>query len=130
MDYSAEVRRRFDSLRGAGQLGAKGPGCVSAETEDRSLNVWLRFEVQVLEGIIQSARFQVYGCPHAVAAASRAAEWLEGRAASSLGSLDVHGLAADLEVPVNKLGKLLLIEDALAGCARALAEGGHTSEGR
>jgi hypothetical protein len=33
--------------------------------------------------------------------------------------LDVRALAAELEVPVEKLGKLLRIEDALAACWRA-----------
>lgn len=120
MVYSEEVRRRFDSPRGAGVLAEDLPGLIVGEAEDRSLNVWLRFQIQVLGGRIHAARFQVYGCPDTVAAASWVAEWLEGREASALSRLDVPGLAHNLSIPVEKLGKLLRMEDALIECWRQL----------
>ena len=123
MDYSSEVRQRFVSPYGAGELLGDTPGVVSGEAEDRTLNVRVRFQVQLLDGVIHCTRFQAFGCPHTVAAASWAAEWLEGEPADALQELDIRRLANRLEVPVEKLGKLLLIEDALAACARALENG-------
>ena len=120
MEYTPEVVRRFDSPRRAGELPAGMPGLVSGEAEDRTLHVWVRFQLQVIDGAIRAARFAVFGCPHTVAAASSVAEWLEGRPASDLARLDVRALQAQLGVPVEKLGKLLRIEDALRACGRGL----------
>jgi NifU-like protein involved in Fe-S cluster formation len=124
MDYCAEVLRRFDSPPGAGKIGSDAPGLVAAEAEDRTLNVWIRFQVQVEDGVIRDVRFQAFGCPHTIAAASYAADWLRGRPAAALRQLDVGRVGRDLAVPTEKLGKLLRIEDALALCSdRIAAEG-------
>lgn len=61
-------------------------------------------------------RFRAYGCPHALAAADLVAEELEGRSVEALGRLDVEDIAARLDLPRDKLGKLLRIEDALMAC--------------
>jgi NifU-like protein involved in Fe-S cluster formation len=120
MEYTPEVVRRFDSPRRAGELLGGAPGLVAGEAEDRTLSVWVRFQLQVIEGAVHAARFAVFGCPHTVAAASRVAEWLEGRPASELPTLDVRAICAELGVPVEKLGKLLRIEDAVTACGREL----------
>jgi NifU-like protein involved in Fe-S cluster formation len=120
MEYTPEVARRFDSCRGVGELAGGSPGLVTGEAEDRTLHVWVRFLLQVSGGTVREARFAVFGCPHTVAAASRAAELIEGRPAADLAKLDVRALQAELGVPVEKLGKLLRIEDAVAACGRAL----------
>jgi len=78
MDYSSEVVRRFRSPLRAGALADDTPGVVSGEAEDRSLHVWLRFQVQVRDRRIEVVRFQAFGCPHTIAAADWIAERLEG----------------------------------------------------
>jgi NifU-like protein involved in Fe-S cluster formation len=116
MEYSSEVQRLFDSPRGAGELPDGTPGLWMGAAEDRTLHVWVRFQLQVIDGAIQVARFAAFGCPHTVAAASLVAERLEGRRVDDAVRLDVRSLQAELDVPVEKLGKLLRIEDALAAC--------------
>src|SRR5262245_1526307 len=113
MEYGSETARYFESLTRARELPNALPGLVSGEAEDRTLNVWVRFQLQLQSGVVRLARFQVFGCLHAVAAASKVAEWLEGRLESDARSLDVRAVCAALEVPVEKLGKLLRIEDAV-----------------
>ena len=120
MEYAPEVVRRFDSARSAGELRAGLPGLVSGEAEDRTLQVWVRFQLQVIDGVVRAARFAAFGCPHTIAAASRAAEWLEGRLASDVARLDVRAIGSELGLPVEKVGVLLRIEDAVAECGRAL----------
>lgn len=122
MDYCSEVRRRFAQPPAAGSLDESLPGRVCGEAEDRALNVWVRFELQVLDGRVAAARFQAYGCPHTVAAASWAAEWVTGRGMDALSALDVSGLVEHLEIPTEKLGKVLRVEDALRACGRRLDE--------
>jgi NifU-like protein involved in Fe-S cluster formation len=120
MEYSPEVVRRFDSARTAGELQIESAGQVSGEAEDRTLGVWVRFQLHVSEGIVRAARFAAFGCPHTIAVADWAAERLQGRRASELETLGLVAIGRELGVPVEKLGKLLRIEDALAACGRAL----------
>ena len=89
---------------------------MAGEAEDRTLHVWVRFELQLVEDAVAAAGFQAFGCPHTIAAASIVAEWLEGRSVEAARGLDVKAVCAELEVPIEKLGKLLRIEDAVAAC--------------
>ena len=118
MEYSAAVERRFAAPRHARELPAGSPGLVAGEAEDRTLHVWVRFELQVVDGVVRAVGFQAFGCPHTIAAASVVAEWLEGRGVEAARGLDVQALCTELEVPIEKLGKLLRIEDAVAACWR------------
>ena len=123
MEYSSEVVRRCDSPRRAGELPHALPGLLSGQAEDRVLQVWVRFDLQVQHGVIQTARFEAFGCPHTVAAADLAAEWLEGQPLEAARRVDARELMAALDVPVEKLGKLLRIEDAAAACAGGAPQG-------
>jgi NifU-like protein involved in Fe-S cluster formation len=118
MEYSQAVQRHFAAPPRARELPAGARGLVAGEAEDRTLHVWVRFQLQVVEDVVTAAGFQAFGCPHTVAAASVVADWLEGRSVDAARNLDVRALCAELEVPVEKLGKLLRIEDAVAACWR------------
>jgi NifU-like protein involved in Fe-S cluster formation len=120
MDYSPSVRLRLAGPKGAGDLGPGTPGRIGGEAGSRPLNAWVRFDMQLLDGRVQRARFRAYGCPHLIAAASWAAEHFEGRGAVELRAPVAQVIAAELAVPVEKLGKLLLVEDALRACADEL----------
>ena len=122
MDYDSQVRQRFLSAHRAGPLNDGTSGLVSGEAEDQTLNVWIRFQLRMRHGAIRTVRYNVYGCPHTVAAAEWTAEWLEGRPTGALDELSMRQCLEVLGVPVEKLGKLLLLEDALAACRRRLDE--------
>jgi hypothetical protein len=62
----------------------------------------------------------VYGCPYTVATVDWVAEWLEGRPTDALLALGMLKRREELGVPVDRLGKLLLIEDAAAVCQEQL----------
>ena len=47
MDYSLEVQERFRSPAGAGEFAEGTPQVVAGEAEDRTLNVWFRFQISV-----------------------------------------------------------------------------------
>lgn len=119
MEYNPAVARVFDAPPRARELPPGTAGLVAGEAEDRTQGVWVRFELQVVEDVIRAVALQVYGCPHTVAAANVVAAALEGRSVAVAKGLDVRAVTAELEVPVEKLGKLLRIEDALAACWRA-----------
>ena len=124
MDYSAEVRQRFSAPVRAGEvLQGTGP-VLQGAAEDRSLGIWVRFQVQYQGANIERVRFRAYGCPHTLAAADLLAGRLEGKPLEALVSVDLDALARQLELPREKHGKLLRLEDALAAChAQALRVG-------
>jgi cysteine desulfurase len=88
------------------------------------LGTWVRLAVLARGGVVQKVRVQVYGCPHTVAASRHVAERLEGHSLESGGP----GVAAtpgtpqqwlqDVKGPVEKLGRMLIIEDALRALQR------------
>ena len=87
------------------------------------LGTWVRFLVHADGGVIRDARVQVYGCPHTIAASSHVRRQLTGRqlSASVPGTPEEWRLAVN--APVEKLGRMLIIEDAL----RALRPAPRTS---
>ncbi len=133
MDYSAEVRQRFAAACAGAQRMPEVPDAVWGEAGDRALNVWVRFQVQFDAGTVGAMRFEVFGCPHTVAAADYLAEQLPGRPVAELTDWDVQELATRLRIPVEKLGKLLVLQDALAACRNAWTEkvstGGVSADG-
>lgn len=119
MEYTSEVRRRLGCPSCLGVL-ASAAGSVSATAEDRSLNVWVRVQVEVDAETLAAARYDAYGCPHFLAGADWIVERLAGRPVAALTELAAADAVAALDVPTEKLGKLLVVEDALAACAAKL----------
>lgn len=119
MDYSLEVLKRFHSPERAGEYAEDTPETLTGEAEDRTLNVWVRIQVTLAGTVIRSVSYRVFGCPHMVAAAEWVAEALRGQSPDALRELDMHELRDTLDAPLEKLGKLLVLEDALHACWQA-----------
>ncbi len=96
---------------------------VVGEAGGRDLGTHVRFYLQVAKGVVVAARFQAYGCPHTLAACALAAAEIEGRPVTSGSPEGPHQWAAQLDVPVEKLGRLLVIEDALQVALRGAQHG-------
>jgi len=124
MEYGLEVRRRFERPSHRGIRANAAGGAVQATAEDRSLNVWVCMQVEASGGTVVTVRFAAFGCPHFLAGADWIAERLEGRSVTALAAPIAREAAAALHVPTEKLGKLLVIEDALAECAARVARSG------
>ncbi len=120
-----EVRKAFGTLTCAGDL-PPAPGLqLRGEAGSVAEGTHVRFQLRVVEGRISEARFRAYGCPYTLATCN----WLAGR----LPGLTLAQLAAEspqqwsgvLGVPVDRLTRLLTIEDALrAAAAQAQSEQG------
>jgi NifU-like protein involved in Fe-S cluster formation len=116
--YSPRVRALFAELPGAGALAA-GPGVVAGEAIALDRGAWVRFEARVEGGRVADCRFRAWGCPHTLAAAALAAEEVRAAADRASAPPDARRLARELDVPAEKMGRLLVVEDAL----RALFSG-------
>ncbi|HEV7608896.1 MAG TPA: aminotransferase class V-fold PLP-dependent enzyme [Steroidobacteraceae bacterium] len=71
------------------------------------------FELRIADGIVKSARFSAYGCPHTLAVVAWLCEVVEGSRLDA-GPLGTPAeWARKFDVPAEKLGRLLIVEDAL-----------------
>jgi NifU-like protein involved in Fe-S cluster formation len=113
MQYSRLVERHFAHPVGAGRWSAGDGQVASGEAGSEALGTHVRFELRVDDGLVTEARFQAFGCPHTIAAASWLAEHLPGRSLESPMPIPILELARLLEVPTEKAGRLLVVEDAL-----------------
>ncbi len=100
------------------------PAEVVGEAGGPGQEVWVRFRLSVRDGSVKGALFKAYGCPHTLAVAAWVAERLRGRSRADLAPGTPAEWAETLAVPVEKLGRLLVVEDALADCARHWREPG------
>lgn len=120
--YSDRVRALFQALEGAGDLPQAAGLAVSGEAVALDRLAWVRFAARIEGGRVSECRFQAFGCPHTLAAASLAAARLRGAALAALPTLDAVELGRELEAPAEKRGRLLVVEDAwqdlLAGMRR------------
>jgi NifU-like protein involved in Fe-S cluster formation len=118
--YNPVVRAAFENPVHAGDLAGeyacKGRASVSSAEHGEKLEL----SAGIDDGKIAEIRFRVWGCPHLVAAAEQVCAKLEGQAVGALGDIRANDLMSALSVPVTKLGRMLLVEDALQALGREL----------
>ena len=149
MNYSVLTRRYFDAAPHAGVIaGARTVASLSAgaaanrgigrgEAGSRAQGTWVQFDIQVAAGVdvtadadphppvIRAARFLAYACPHTIAAAAWLAEHAAGREARVVLPESVQSLLLRFAVPVEKLGRLLIVEDAWVAAVNAALISGY-----
>lgn len=105
-------------VAGALELGAGEEigTVVSGEAGGPRQETWIRFHLLIAGDTVKDARFQAFGCPHTVDVAAWLCREVRGRARGSLPPGGPADWAASRSVPVEKLGRLLVIEDALRAC--------------
>lgn len=114
--YNALVVDHFGQPRNVGRF-ATGAGVIHGAAGDTAQGVRFALSAKVADEHIEALRFESYGCPHCIAAGSWLTERLRGAACSDLDTWSWREAAAALDVPPEKRGRLLILEDAV----RALA---------
>ena len=110
MKYSELTLHYFETAAGAGVL--TGPDVYRGAAGRREQGTWVQFDLQVSGGIIQAARFLAFGCPHTIAVSAWVAEHAGGPVTRAALPEGVQDLSERFAVPVEKRGRLLIIEDA------------------
>jgi hypothetical protein len=108
--YNELTWRYFEQPMNVGVL--RGLGVGSAEAGSAEQGTWVRFCIQIQRGYVTAARFAAFGCPHVIAVASWLTETGVGRPGSTGLPEPVAALQRRFEVPVEKRGRLLVVEDA------------------
>jgi NifU-like protein involved in Fe-S cluster formation len=78
----------------------------------------VEFALRIERDRVAEARFQAFGCPHLLAAASWVAEAARGLDRNQLAAWDWQEAARVLEVPPAKFGRLLTLQDAIRAVVR------------
>jgi NifU-like protein involved in Fe-S cluster formation len=114
--YSSLVVEHFAQPRNVGRF-ASATDVIAASAGDPEQGVRFDLSARVRDERIVALRFEVYGCPHCIAAGSLLSERLQGATQDELGRWSWRETAEELEFPPEKRGRLLVLEDAV----RALA---------
>jgi NifU-like protein involved in Fe-S cluster formation len=127
VNYSKLTQDYFDAAEAlAGTLA--DPGACRGAAGSRAHGTWVQFDVQFTRQgaqqqerapTIQSVRFLAYACPHIIAAAAWITEQSVGVNARAALPESVSDLRERFSIPVEKLGRLLIVEDAWIAAIKA-----------
>jgi NifU-like protein involved in Fe-S cluster formation len=115
MNYNALTRRYFESEANVGEL--TGTGVFRGAAGNPSQGTWVQFDLQIKAGGVSAARFLAFACPHTVAVSAWLAEQAVGHPLKPALPEGVQQLRERFAVPVEKTGRLLIIEDAWLAAA-------------
>jgi NifU-like protein involved in Fe-S cluster formation len=105
--YSDRVRELFADLAHAGDLA----DAAHARVDDQGVRISLAASCD--DGVLEALRFRAWGCPHLLAATESFCRDYEGRPCSDLLDFGAAEVMATLPVPTEKLGRILVLEDAV-----------------
>lgn len=111
--YSRQVRALF---RAPAHAGRTDDG-FEARVDDQGVRISLT--MQAKNGRVQTARFEAWGCPHLLAACEAFCADAEGRAVDDLLDYGAAALMQRLAIPVEKTGRILVLEDAVRSLGAA-----------
>ena len=115
--YNETVRAYFHDAVHAGDLSRNYPQILDSVAVESGQGARIALSVGVENGLVGEMRFRVWGCPHLIAAAEWLCEQRESGPVSALQDFPVQEIMRQLSVPVDKTGRILLLEDALKSLA-------------
>ena len=110
--YSELVRGYFANPVHAGHLPDEYNDGVVAEAAEPDGGARVVLSALVDGETIRRLRYKIFGCPHLIAATEAFCDDTEGQEISALIELDVRKLMERLAIPVEKTGRLFILEDA------------------
>ncbi len=119
MIYNEVTQRHFGTAAHAGVL--TGPAVRRGQAGSREHGTWVQFDVRTVPSggvsTVDAVAFLAFGCPHVIAVADWLAEHAVGRPLDRRLPEDVAVLQRRFELPADKLGRLLIVEDAWIAAA-------------
>lgn len=120
-EYSDIVVDHFERPRNVGRFEPAADvieGSAGRREQGAVFTLSATLSARVADSFIKSVRFKAYGCPHCIAAGSWLSERLVGCTQDELQRWSWREVAAATDIPPEKRGRLLILEDAV----RALSE--------
>lgn len=116
-EYTPAVIEHFQHPRNGGHFEV-GEGVIRGVAGSVMQGTMFALSARVAEDRIEAVRFEAYGCPHCIAAGSWLSERLVGLDRAQLQVWNWRDADQVLSFPMEKRGRLLILEDAV----RALSE--------
>lgn len=116
-EYTSAVVDHFQHPRNGGHFEA-GEGVIRGVAGSVAQGTMFVLSARVAGDRIEAVRFEAYGCPHCIAAGSWLSERLVGLDQAELRAWNWRDADQVLRFPLEKRGRLLILEDAV----RALSE--------
>jgi nitrogen fixation NifU-like protein len=114
--YNSTVRAYFAAPLHCGDI----PDGPAGYFEDQGLRI--RLSANVVDGVVAALRFRAWGCPHVIAAAEAVCRQFEGRPIADLEQFETDQIMQDLAVPVEKTGRILVLEDTVRSLGQAIQD--------
>lgn len=118
--YHERVLAHFAKPVHAGDLQARYPVEVQGEAAEPGGGCQVKLSAGVSGHVYREVRHRVFGCPHLIAAAEEWCRRSEGRPVTAAPRFERAELMSLLRVPVEKAGRILLLEDAWLALCRHL----------
>ena len=119
-EYSATVVDHFEHPRNGGHFEA-GEGVLQGVAGSVAQGTMFVLSARVTGERIEAVRFEAYGCPHCIAAGSWLSERLIGLDRDQLRGWRWRDADQALQFPLEKRGRLLILEDAVHALSEAWA---------
>jgi NifU-like protein involved in Fe-S cluster formation len=117
-DYSPLVVEHFERPRNGGRF-ERAPDTIEGVAGSVAHGAMFTLSARLAAERIKDVRYEVYGCPHCIAAGSWLSERLIGATCSELSAWSWREAADALQMPAEKRGRLLILEDAVHSLAEA-----------
>lgn len=116
--YNPLTLELFGAPRHGGALPASA--AASGYAEEGGSGAAVELAVELAGETLQSCRFLAFGCPHLLAAAEWWCRRAEGQAIDAVAAFSAADCIRELDVPIDKTGRILLLEDALRSLQQQL----------
>jgi len=114
--YNSDVREYFANPKYAGDVHDGAIGYVDEQ------GIRIRLSAEVADGSIIRLRFRAWGCPHLVAACEAICRKFEGGPVTDLERFDSARIMQYLAVPIEKTGRILVLEDTVRSLGQAIQD--------
>ena len=120
--YNETVRNLFSDLRHGGDLQSGGGRSLLATAGRKALGAQIVLAAGLSGDELREMKFRAYGCPHLVAACEYICRKFSGKSIALLADYSRQDLMETLAVPVEKSGRILLLEDAIGSILAQAAQ--------
>ena len=114
VSYNDIVRAYFADPAHAGDLPANQVSVATVEVAESAHGARVQLSAGFDRETITALAYRVHGCPHLLAALEHFCTLFAGAPVSRLEKPDFADITRELAIPVEKSGRILLLEDAVA----------------
>jgi len=119
MRYSDKVNEHFNNPQNMGSMDRSDPDVGTAVVGAPACGDVMQLQLKINEeGVIEDARFKTFGCGSAIASSSLVTTLVKGKNIEEAEQIRNVDIAAELELPPQKIHCSVLAEDAIKEAIR------------